>query len=64
MKLILDKVTKSYGSNLALNSFSATLEPGIHALLGPGQLYSSGWRKYTPAAAAGGYHPAARVTLS
>ena len=35
MKLILDKVTKSYGSNLALNSFSATLEPGIHALLGP-----------------------------
>ena len=35
MKLILDKVTKSYGSNLALNGFSATLEPGIHALLGP-----------------------------
>ena len=35
MKLILDKVTKSYGSNLALNSFSAELEPGIHALLGP-----------------------------
>ena len=35
MKLILDKVTKSYGANLALNSFSATLEPGIHALLGP-----------------------------
>lgn len=35
MKLKLDKVTKSYGTNLALNSFSATLEPGIHALLGP-----------------------------
>ncbi len=35
MKLILDKVTKSYGANLALNSFSAKLEPGIHALLGP-----------------------------
>ena len=35
MKLILDKVTKSYGANLALNSFSVTLEPGIHALLGP-----------------------------
>ena len=35
MKLKLDKVTKSYGTNLALDSFSATLEPGIHALLGP-----------------------------
>ena len=35
MNLKLDKVTKSYGTNLALNSFSATLEPGIHALLGP-----------------------------
>ena len=35
MKLLLDKVTKSYGSNLALNAFSAELEPGIYALLGP-----------------------------
>ena len=35
MKLLLDKVTKSYGSNLALNAFTAELEPGIYALLGP-----------------------------
>ena len=35
MKLTLDKVTKSYGSNLALNAFTADLEPGIYALLGP-----------------------------
>ena len=35
MKLNLDRVTKSYGSNLALNAFSAVLEPGIYALLGP-----------------------------
>ena len=35
MKLLFDKVTKSYGSNLALNAFSASLEPGIYALLGP-----------------------------
>ncbi len=35
MKLTLDRVTKSYGSNLALNAFSAILEPGIYALLGP-----------------------------
>ena len=35
MKLTLDRVTKSYGSNLALNAFSAVLEPGIYALLGP-----------------------------
>ncbi|MBR4204953.1 MAG: ATP-binding cassette domain-containing protein [Clostridia bacterium] len=35
MKLALNGVTKSYGSNLALNAFTATLEPGIYALLGP-----------------------------
>lgn len=35
MKLTLNKVTKIYGSNLALNAFTATLEPGIYALLGP-----------------------------
>ena len=35
MKLIIDKLTKSYGNNLALYRFSSTLEPGIHALLGP-----------------------------
>lgn len=35
MILYFDKITKSYGSNLALNQFSATLEPGIYALLGP-----------------------------
>ena len=35
MKLILDGVTKSYGSNLALDRFTAELTPGIYALLGP-----------------------------
>ena len=35
MKLLFDKVTKSYGSNLALDRFTAELEPGIYALLGP-----------------------------
>ena len=35
MKLTIDKVTKSYGSNKALDMFSAELEPGIYALLGP-----------------------------
>ncbi|MBR5681146.1 MAG: ATP-binding cassette domain-containing protein [Clostridia bacterium] len=35
MKLLLDAVTKSYGSNLALDRFTADLEPGIYALLGP-----------------------------
>jgi len=35
MKLHIDNITKSYGSNLALNKFTATLEPGIYALLGP-----------------------------
>ena len=35
MILKMEKVSKSYGTNLALNGFSATLEPGIYALLGP-----------------------------
>ncbi len=35
MKLVIREITKSYGTNLALNKFSATLEPGIYALLGP-----------------------------
>ena len=35
MILKMEKVSKSYGTNLALNGFTATLEPGIYALLGP-----------------------------
>ena len=35
MTLCIYSVTKSYGSNTALNNFSAILEPGIYALLGP-----------------------------
>ncbi len=35
MILQFHSVSKSYGSNLALDQFSATLEPGIYALLGP-----------------------------
>ena len=35
MKLSLQGITKSYGANLALDSFTAELEPGIYALLGP-----------------------------
>ena len=35
MKLIIKGITKSYGSTLALSNFTATLEPGIYALLGP-----------------------------
>lgn len=35
MKLTFSRLRKSYGSNLALNSFSASFEPGIYALLGP-----------------------------
>ena len=35
MTLHFEKITKSYGTNLALNEFSATLGPGIYALLGP-----------------------------
>jgi len=35
MKLTINNVSKSYGTNLALNNFSAELTPGIYALLGP-----------------------------
>lgn len=35
MKLHIQDITKSYGSNLALDHFSTVLEPGIYALLGP-----------------------------
>lgn len=35
MKLIINNISKSYGSNLALNAFTIDLEPGIYALLGP-----------------------------
>ena len=35
MVLELNSISKSYGSNLALNQFSVVLEPGIYALLGP-----------------------------
>ena len=33
MILELNGVTKSYGANRALSGFTATLEPGIYALL-------------------------------
>lgn len=35
MQLQIENLSKSYGSNKALNGFTATLEPGIYALLGP-----------------------------
>ena len=35
MTLTIDNISKSYGSNRALDKFSAALTPGIHALLGP-----------------------------
>ena len=35
MKLTLNNVSKAYGSNKALQNFTAELEPGIYALLGP-----------------------------
>ncbi len=35
MQLNINGVTKYYGTNLALNSFTAELTPGIYALLGP-----------------------------
>ena len=35
MKLSVNGITKSYGSNKALSGFSAVFEPGIYALLGP-----------------------------
>ena len=35
MKLTFDKISKSYGKTKALIEFTAELEPGIYALLGP-----------------------------
>lgn len=35
MKLMMKEITKSYGTNKALENFTASLEPGIYALLGP-----------------------------
>lgn len=35
MKLVLDKISKSYGKNKALSEFSAELTPGVYTLLGP-----------------------------
>lgn len=35
MKLTINNVSKAYGSNKALQHFTAELEPGIYALLGP-----------------------------
>ena len=35
MLLTIDHVSKSYGTNRALTDFTASLEPGIYALLGP-----------------------------
>lgn len=35
MKLNIVDITKYYGTNLALNKFTAELNPGIYALLGP-----------------------------
>ena len=35
MKLLIENISKSYGTNRALNEFCAEFEPGIYALLGP-----------------------------
>lgn len=35
MELYIEDLSKSYGSNKALSSFTATFKPGIYALLGP-----------------------------
>lgn len=35
MKLTINNISKSYGTNRALNAFTAELTPGIYALLGP-----------------------------
>ena len=35
INITLSKIQKSYGSNVALNQFTASLSPGIYALLGP-----------------------------
>ena len=35
MKLYFNQISKSYGTNLALNNFTVSLEAGIYAILGP-----------------------------
>ena len=35
MKLFFNQISKSYGTNLALNNFTVSLEAGIYAILGP-----------------------------
>ena len=35
MKLVLDKISKSYGKNKALSEFTAEFSEGVYALLGP-----------------------------
>lgn len=35
MKLQINDISKSYGTNKALSDFTATFESGIYALLGP-----------------------------
>lgn len=35
MKLYFNQISKSYGTNLALNNFTVSLESGIYAILGP-----------------------------
>ena len=34
MELSLDRLTKHYGSKIAVDQVSATLEPGVYGLLG------------------------------
>ncbi|MBR3679771.1 MAG: ATP-binding cassette domain-containing protein, partial [Oscillospiraceae bacterium] len=35
MVLMINNISKSYGTNIALNNLTATLDAGIYALLGP-----------------------------
>lgn len=34
MELLLDRLTKQYGSKIAVDCVSATLKPGVYGLLG------------------------------
>ncbi len=43
MKLTMQNITKSYGTNLALDDVSAEFTPGIYALLGPNGSGKSTW---------------------
>ena len=47
MQLNIKNIRKSYGSNLALDNFTAMLEPGIYALLGPNGSGKTTWMKMT-----------------